>query len=219
MAQHRKIEKRSHADLEFFWWEIRPEDEKGVAWGQLNGAAWRLLELMEDFKRVTRTRDAEAKVRRLTFAYENYLYRIYELRERVLNALKITTGQSKLIDQLRHPTKRELAIQTLATGTPRLADLTKQLLALLDSNIAFRNKHTHEQFLSCGLFSGQTFVEIDFQNIEPGTESAMQFKLLVLSGVREFRRRYVRRLQQVFQLTRELCDEVDPRRSAGLSSP
>ena len=108
--------------LEFYWEEPRPGEENGDLWGELAGSTHRLLVVRDELDELEREPDIDRALTRLAYHIENYLVRVYELRDRCLGLLAAFTGQPKAVDALRHPDKRESAIQELNQQHPEATE-------------------------------------------------------------------------------------------------
>jgi hypothetical protein len=145
--------------LHFYWYEIKPGEEAGAWWGQLAGGMWRLVTIREELEVVRAQQAIEKAMRRLESHVESYLVRAYELRERVLGLLRIRTGQAKDVERLRHLSQRADALSRLKGAEPELTEAAGNLLSLLDGDIGLRNMHTHQFYLSLGLYIGATIFD------------------------------------------------------------
>jgi hypothetical protein len=89
--------------LQFFWYESKPGEEHAQHWAQLCGSMHRLVFVREELEAVNSTRDIDQALERLAYHMENYLVRIYELRERAVKLLAAFSGYKGRIDQLKSP--------------------------------------------------------------------------------------------------------------------
>lgn len=140
--------------LEFYWEEPRPGEDIGDLWGELAGSTHRLLVVRDELDELEGEADIDRALTRLAYHIENYLVRVYELRDRCLGLLAAFTGQPKAVDALRHPDKRESAIHELSQQHPEATTTAAALIKLLHEDILLRNQHTHRQFLRLGLYTG-----------------------------------------------------------------
>ncbi len=140
--------------LEFYWWETKPGEERGTWWGQLAGGAHRLYVLVEALDSTCQERNIERALTHLVYHVENYLIRAYELRERLLGLLAIVTGQQETVQKLKRPKGRAAALATLRSKPARGLREAERILNLLDDDVHMRNMHTHRQYLSLGLYTG-----------------------------------------------------------------
>src|SRR3989304_576619 len=137
--------------LQFYWYEIRPNEVKGAAWGQFVDAIHRMLDIDEELSETLRQREIQKRLHRMTRIIESYLYRAYELRERMAHLLAVVGGDAAAAKVAKHPKKRATALGKLQGLHPALVERADRLLSLLDDDMLLRNMHTHEQFLSLGL--------------------------------------------------------------------
>ena len=125
--------------LEFYWYETKPGEEAGTAWGQLAGASHRLHFVCEEMEACASDVDIERSLERLEYHMENYLVRVYELRERVVAVAAAIDGRRQIAGLLKSERRRDEALQ--------------MLLVSLDADISLRNQHTHDKFLSVGIWT------------------------------------------------------------------
>jgi hypothetical protein len=141
--------------LEYYWVQTEVGDEAGTAWGQLAGAAHRLLFVCEELVACRADRNLEHLLPRLAYHMENYLVRIYELRERLVMLVAAMDGQSDLAKSLKSKKKRGAALQALENRhEERFITVLESLLSKMDPDIELRNQHTHDKFLSVGIWTG-----------------------------------------------------------------
>jgi hypothetical protein len=145
--------KRNHqpSALQFYWYEFKPDEAIGIAWGQFVGAIHRLLDIDEELAAALRHLDVRRRMHRTTRIIESYLHRAYELRERTVSLLGAVSGNATAAKASKNPDKRAKALGKLRGAHPELVDSIDQLLRSLDQDMLLRNMHTHEQFLSLGL--------------------------------------------------------------------
>jgi hypothetical protein len=83
--------------LQFYWYEIKPDEQLGARWAQVVGAIHRLRfvcdELVENSTEPMES-ELEKVLERLAYNAENYLVRAYELRERVVSLIVMLSGAS-----------------------------------------------------------------------------------------------------------------------------
>lgn len=139
--------------LRFYWYEIKPSEALGSMWGQFVGAMHRLVDISEELSEVSKQRDVLRRLHSATRLIESYLHRAYELRERAVKLLGAITGRTKLASSAKKPAERSKAMNTLRARHSDLVDAISRLLILLDDDMLLRNMHTHEQFLSLGLWA------------------------------------------------------------------
>ena len=139
--------------LEFFWYETKPGEEAGAAWGQLAGAAHRLHFVCEELLACASETNVELVLGRLEYHMENYLVRVYELRERAVSLAAAMSGPAESAGLLKSKRKRNAALQSLQGIGTAFVEALETLLVSLDADIALRNQHTHNTFLSVGIWT------------------------------------------------------------------
>lgn len=198
--------------LELYWYEVLPGEKHGALWGQLVGSVHRLYEVLDELESATRLRDLRARLRRVAYAVENYLYRAFELRERSIRLLTLVTGDEKGVCQVRHPEQRTAAFHRLGPRAPILVERTQRLFELLDNDVMLRNMHTHQQFLSLGLFTGDNIYDPDdaLTDVEHDPQAFGALAKILNIGVRRLRREYLVRIKQIADAAMEVADAADP---------
>jgi hypothetical protein len=137
--------------LQFYWYETKPGEEARSAWGQLVGAAHRLRFVCDELEACTSDFNLERLLRRLEYHMENYLVRVYELRERAVSLAAAISGRSEIAGLLKSKRNRGAALQIIQQMGGAFAGALETLLLSLDADIALRNQHTHDKFLSVGI--------------------------------------------------------------------
>jgi hypothetical protein len=99
--------------LNFYWYETKPGEEAEAAWGQLAGAAHRLLFVCEELEACRSGARIELVLGRLEYHMENYLVRVYELRERAVALAAATSGRNEIAGLLKSKRKRGAALRAL----------------------------------------------------------------------------------------------------------
>src|SRR6185437_6992296 len=80
--------------LQFYWYEINPDEQAGVRWAQVVGAMHRLQFVHDELTENTTEPEIERILERLVYNAENYLVRVYELRERIVTLVSTLSGAS-----------------------------------------------------------------------------------------------------------------------------
>jgi hypothetical protein len=88
---------------------------------------------------------------RLEYHMENYLVRVYELRERAISLAATIDGRNQIAGLLKSKRERKGALQMMEHLGSGFVQALERLLISLDADIALRNQHTHDKFLSVGL--------------------------------------------------------------------
>jgi hypothetical protein len=84
---------------------------------------------------------------------ENYLVRAYELRERAVSLAANIVGRREVAGLLKSKRRRGAALQSIQNTGSLFVGALETLLASLDADIALRNQHTHDKFLSVGIWT------------------------------------------------------------------
>jgi hypothetical protein len=95
-------------------------------------------------------KDLQTFVTGLSYHLENYFYRVYELRERIIGCLVSITKDNELT-KLKSRKLRNSVITRLKEKNPDLSNCVEQFLEQTDDAIALRNRHTHDQLLNIGI--------------------------------------------------------------------
>jgi len=139
--------------LEFYWYETKPGEEAGTAWGQLAGASRRLHFVCQEIESCPSDPAVERALERIEYHMENYLVRVYELRERAVALVATVDGRVDVARQLKSARHRGSALQALKDSGGAFTGEVERLLRELDADIALRNQHTHDKFLSIGIWT------------------------------------------------------------------
>ncbi len=139
--------------LEFYWYETNPGEEAGTAWGQLAGASHRLHFVCQEMESCPSDAIIEHGLERLEYHMENYLVRVYELRERAVALATALDGSAEVARQLKSARNRDSALRALKERGAAFTGEVERLLSELDADIALRNQHTHDKFLSVGIWT------------------------------------------------------------------
>jgi len=201
--------------LWFYWFERKAGEEQQWYWGQLAGSVHRLGFIGEELLRVARVSDIDLALQRLSYQMENYLIRIYELRERAAKLVAALVGRSsdtQLLRDLKGKRARQDAVEKLAAIDPQVRDTYLELLALIDDDIDLRNQNTHDTFLSLGLSTGHNFFDpqdalLDVQHQFPNRYG--EFKRRLRSQIREAIKRETDKISKVSRLTWRLLKQMD----------
>jgi hypothetical protein len=110
--------------LEFYWYETKHGEDAGTAWGQLAGASHRLDFVCQEMGSCPSDAIVERALKRLEYHMENYLVRVYELRERAVALAAALDGRVEVARQLKSARHRDSALQTLRE---RSAPFTREL--------------------------------------------------------------------------------------------
>jgi hypothetical protein len=93
--------------LQFYWYEIKPDEQLGAGWAQVVGVMHRLRFVCDELTESATEPEIEKALERLAYNAENYLVRVYELRERVVSLIATLSGASSRGAQQADPAKFE----------------------------------------------------------------------------------------------------------------
>ena len=198
--------------LEFYWYETKPGEEAGTAWGQLAGASHRLHFVCQEMESCPSDTSVERALERLEYHMENYLVRVYELRERAVALVAALDGRADVARQLKSARQRDRALQTLRDRGSAFTAEVEHLLRELDADIALRNQHTHDKFLSVGIWTENDIYDPADALLDLTSQPDSQ------EGLKEFLKEEIRRLidehvakgRTVFDATWAFLDAVGP---------
>jgi hypothetical protein len=190
-------------ELQFYWIEANPGDEIGHYWGQLAGSIHRLHIIAEELERIANDNDISLALTRLAYHIENYLVRVYELRERSLSLAAKVTGKKAMIDNLRHPSKRAAAVIALEKVATAPVQALSRLLDILEDDIGLRNQHTHDTFLQLGLStdSGLYDPHDAFLDLTEQPEAKAQLEKVLRGEIERLAEEYKNKINVVFEAT------------------
>ncbi len=171
--------------LEFYYYETKPGVEAGTAWGQLAGASHRLHFVCREMESCPSDATVEHALERLEYHMENYLVRIYELRERAV------------------------ALAATLDGRPEVAD------------IALRNQHTHDKFLSVGIWTDNDIYDPAHALVDLSTQPDAQeiLKNFLKEEMQRLVDEHVAKGRAVFDATWAFLDVVGPEMRTRRPSP
>ena len=134
-------------NLDYYLWQVPEKEAIGQWWGQVAGCLQRIYFINEELQKLSYKKDLQALITTLSFHLENYFYRVYELRERIIGCLISITIDTDLT-KLKSPRLRKNIITRLKEKNPDLSICVEQFLAQTDDAIKLRNHHTHDQLLN-----------------------------------------------------------------------
>lgn len=197
--------------LRFYWYEFEQVEEHGKYWGQLCGSMHRLVFVREEFNAISEVSDIDAALQRLSYHMENYLVRIYELRERAAKLMKAYAGKGD-IGKLKGRNTRKEEVTRLVPSNPEIAEQYLNLLSVLDDDIELRNQNTHDTFLSLGYSNGHDiFDPADLLNVDfrPQSSEYDEFVDKLKEAVHQTIHCYEEKINQTIHLTEELLKQLD----------
>jgi hypothetical protein len=209
------------ASLQFYWYEIKPDEQLGARWAQVIGAMHRLRFVCDELTESATEPEIEKALERLTYNAENYLIRAYELRERVVSLIATLSGASsrgaqQIAGDLKSVEKRKPAIANVRNTLPKVASPLERLLAALDDDIKLRNFHTHDTFLQIGLWTGNDIYDpadalVDLQS-QP--KARKRLDALLRKGAKLLAREYERKADRVIRSAMALVKSANPHDTA-----
>ena len=211
----KRTQAKEPSKLQFYWYEIKPIEAKGDAWGQFVGSIHRLRDIDEELTDALRQRDIQKRLRRLTRITESYLYRAYELRERVVNLLEVVSGDEKLAKATKNPKKRANALKKIQGSHGAICEGVDRLMDMLDDDMLLRNMHTHERFLSLGLmaYDGPYDPDDVLTDLEHQPDKYRAMTSLLRKETRKLADEYRTRIRSVRDAAFALAEIADPIRS------
>ncbi len=197
--------------LQFYWYESKPGEEYAQYWAELCGSMHRLAYVREELEAVRGIRDIDQALERLAYHMENYLIRIYELRERSAKLLKVVSGYEGSIGQLKGRDTRQNALSRLPHISASIVYQYLSLLSLLDDDIELRNQNTHDTFLSLGFSAGYDIYDphdalLDLQHQE---REHKEFKRRLRKEISQTVEHYSTKIDEIISLTQGLLEAMD----------
>jgi hypothetical protein len=205
------------ASPQFYWYEIKPDEQLGARWAQVIGAIHRLRFICDELMESATEPEIEKALERLTYNAENYLIRAYELQEQVVSLIATLSGASsrgtqQIAGDLKSAEKRQPAIANVRNILPKVAGPLARLLAALDDDIKLRNFHPHNTFLQIGLWTGNDIYDpadalVDLQS-QP--KDRKRLEALLRKGAKRLTREYERKADCVIRSAMALVKSADP---------
>jgi hypothetical protein len=197
--------------LQFYWYETDPNTKTAEYWGQLVGSTHRLRFITEQLESLHNEQDLNTVLNYLEYHIENYLIRIYELRERLFSLVTAITGDEKTVNKLRHLDKRSDALIALRAKDEKIIQLLEQLLISLDEDVQLRNFHTHNIFLKLGFWDDYDIYDphdilVDMQS-DPETKS--RFEINLWQAIRRAIECYQTKIDKIIQVAITLLKEAE----------
>ncbi len=198
--------------LWFYWYERRAGEEHRWYWAQLCGSMHRLMFVSEEFAVIKRMRDTDLALQRLAYHMENYLIRVYELRERVVKLFATFAGYKGKMSLLKGKGTRRDTVRKITTVDQRVSDTYLDLLSLIDDDIDLRNQNTHDTFLSLGVATEHNIHDphdalLDVQHQHP--EMYDDFRRRIKQEIGKTVKRYNQKIRQINRLTMKVLDDMD----------
>ena len=198
--------------LEFAWIEMKPGEKAGYQWGQLAGSAHRLRFVADEIERAYEEKDIEPALNRFVYHAENYLTRVFELRERLLRLLKAVTGREDDVGRLRRPEMRSEAVKSIQANSTKPINVPVQLLELLDDDIRIRGQHTHKSFLDLYIYTGDDLYDPHdaLLDLQRKPEDRKLLEDLLRKEIRRHMEEYREKIDTIFEMTWDFLEQVDP---------
>ena len=203
---------QSPMKLEFAWIEMNPSEKADYQWGQLMGSTHRLEFVADEIERAYDEKGITLALNRLEYHAENYLIRVFELRERLLCFLKAITGREDDVGRLRKPEMRSEAVKSLQVNSAKPIKVPVRLLELLDDDIRVRGKHTHKSFLELCLYTGD-----DLRNphdtlldLQGKPEERKRLEDLLRKEILRHMKEYREKIDTICEIMRRFLEEVCP---------
>jgi hypothetical protein len=196
--------------LRFYWYESAQWEKHPQYWAQLCGSMHRLVFVREQFNTINKLSDITEALHRLEYHMENYLIRIYELRERAAKLLRAFSGEGD-IGKLKGKKTRKDEVERILPNNPEISSQYLDLLSVLDDDIDLRNQNTHDTFLSLGYSNGYDIYDphdvlVEFQaQSDEYNEFVQQLKEAIDKTIHC----YENKINQIIELTEGLLEEMD----------
>jgi hypothetical protein len=201
--------------LAVYWYEPQGNKRERLldCCGELLGSTHKLTFVSGEFDAILEMERLETAFEYLDYHLENYLGRVYALRDRLLTALALFTGQET--DDFRHPDRRPNAAKRLEPLAPRPVQLFLELQSLLDDDIRTRNTDVHKSFFHIWLHSGNdvweasdVLLDAQRENMYPDIERRL--RELLARFVQSYRERIDRVVDLTYEFVRELESLAKP---------
>jgi hypothetical protein len=203
--------------LQFYWYEIKPDEQLGARWAQVVGAMHRLRFVCDELTQSATEPEIEKALERLAYNAENYLVRVYELRERVVSLIATLSGASsrgaqQIAGDLKSAEKRKSAIANVRKIVPKVASLLERLLEALDDDIKLRNFHTHDTFLQIGLWTENDIYDPAdaLLDLHGQPKARKRLETLLRKEAKRLAREYERKANRVIRSAMALVKSADP---------
>jgi hypothetical protein len=209
--------------LQFYWYESYPSEKVSQYWGQLAGSTHRLAFLRDELDSVCKEEDIDLALSRLQYHTENYLSRVYELRDRVFSLVSAVTKSGETVKALRYRKKRSNALRSLQAKANGIVQPLECLLKLLDEDIGLRNFHTHDTFLNLGCYMdydgfGDIFDPHDVLiDLKADPQAYKRFEEFLWKEISSLVERYQVKINTVIETTITLLKEVELLTSNGIT--
>ena len=142
---------------------------------------------------------------------ENYLSRIYELRERAAKLVATCGDYQGSIGPFKGHGQRQQVVNSLAINQIAKNQYL-ELLAILDTDIALRNQNTHDTFLSLGYSTGYDIYNphdalLDIQAADP--KKASELEKTLRDEISRIAQQYGKTIDRATKITHQLLEHLD----------
>ena len=192
--------------LDYYFWELPAKDATAHWWSQASGCFHRIFFIKEELEKLAEKKDLQTLVTGLSYHLENYFYRVYELRERIIGCLVAITKDNE-ITKLKSRKLRKSVITRLNEKNSELSDCVEQFLEQTDDAIALRNRHTHDQLLNIGInMNNEDILDIGdvIENLEHNPVNSEK-KKAISKNLRKkavaFSRQYCTGIEKICEIT------------------
>jgi len=172
----------------------------------------RLAFISQEFAAIKRIRDTDLALQRLVYHMENYLIRVYELRERTVNLFAIFAGYKGKIHLLKRKRTRQKAVRKLTAVDQSISDTYIEILSIIDDDINLRNQNTHDTFISLGLATEDNIYDphdalLDVQHQHPKMYD--DYRKRIREEIGKTVQRYNQKIARINRLTMKALDQMD----------
>ena|SRR5215813_11826529 len=203
--------------LQFYWYVIKPDEKLRARWAQVVGAMHRLRFVCDELTESATEPEIEKALERLAYNAENYLVRVYELRERVVSLIATLSGASsrgsqQIAGDLKSAEKRKSAIANVRKIVPKVASPLERLLEALDDDIKLRNFHTHDTFSQIGLWTENGIYDPAdaLLDLHGQPKARKRLETLLRKEAKRLAREYEQKANRVIRSAMALVKSADP---------
>jgi hypothetical protein len=216
--------------LATFWYEPPGDDKEQleICCGEMLGSLNKLTFVRLELEETAEKEDLDTAYEYLDYHFENYLVRLYAMRERLVNALgllraiKISTKwkpKSKDWKQdshaLKTQKKRQQAASSFEAVAPKATKIAMELLDVMDDEIETRNMDTHNAFFHIWLYDGSNVWEpmdvlTDVRQKKERREIEARLRTLLRRFVEEHCKKIELIVEKIEAFTNAALDRPDP---------
>ena len=178
-------------------------------YGELIGAAHKVQFVALGLEDALRIGDLSSAIEHVEYHVENYLSRVYQLRDRAIAAAETAYGGS--LSDLRHRDRRPALSSRLEARLPKVTSPLFSLIQLIDQDIQTHNTLTHRTALHLHVSAD------DGQMLDPSTvlmgisdhPDRKKIEKTLRTDLADFVEPYTQRIEAVFHATIELANAFD----------